>query len=68
MAYGFNLAVFTKSFDVSQVETVVKIKVGELDVYDALDKFTGILVSMALAPKTIHMHVAAVKSYMPHEA
>lgn len=68
VAYGVSLGVFAKSFGVSQPDEIVaKIKVGELDVYDAFDKFTGILVARALAPKTIHMYVAAVKSYLRHE-
>jgi hypothetical protein len=61
------LQVFAKSFGVIQPDEIVtKIKAGELNVYDVFDRFTGILVARALA-KTIHVYIAAVKSYPRHE-
>lgn len=52
--YEVGLETFAESFHVDSPDVLVgKIKAGELDVYEALDKFLSLLASRVLAPDTI---------------
>jgi len=53
-------------FDAAE-EVVAKIKAGELDAVDALDRFVGRLVEMKRAPKTILTYFGAVKGFLEYE-
>lgn len=66
--YACGLDAFARCFGVQSVDLLVaKIKSGELDAYNTLDKFVGRLSAEGAAPKTIWIYAGAVKSLLEHE-
>jgi len=61
-------ASFARCFKVASPDILVsRIKSGNLDAYQALDKFVGCLTANGAAPKTILTYVAAVKGLLRYE-
>jgi integrase len=66
--YAYGLDAFARCFDVQLADLLVaKIKSGELDAYNTLDKFVGWLAGNGAVRKTIWIYVGSVKSLLEHE-
>ena len=66
--YEVGLRTFADCFQVSQPDLIVeRVKAGELDLYEMLDKFLGIMSIRGLAPKTVWCYLTVIKGYFRYE-